>query len=120
MQKNWKNLEHPISFYIKALRDSTLKYDIMDKQDYALVKALKEFGVYIMHSHPIAFILFATIKDILTQVEFDGRRSKWISTLLDYDIEIRPTKVVKGQCLAKLMSQSNCEVFGVNFFESCA
>ena len=31
LQKNEQNLEQPIAFYNKALRDSTLKYDIMEK-----------------------------------------------------------------------------------------
>ena len=31
LRKNEQNLEQPISFYSKALRDSTLKYDIMEK-----------------------------------------------------------------------------------------
>ena len=37
LQKNEQNLEQRISFYNKALRDSTLKYDIMEKQAYASV-----------------------------------------------------------------------------------
>ena len=92
LQKNEQNEEQPIAFYNKALRDSTLKYDIMEKQAYACVKALKEFRVYIFHSHSTVFVPSATIKDILTQAEPDGRRAKWISTLLEYDIEIKPTK----------------------------
>ena len=67
LQKNEKNWEQPISFYIKALRDSTLKDDIMEKQAYASIKALKELRVYIMHSHSIICVPSATIKDILTQ-----------------------------------------------------
>ena len=70
-----------------------------------------------MHSHSIVFVPFATIKDILTQAELDGRRAKWIATLLEYDIEIKPTKLVKGQGLAKLMAQSNHEALGINSFE---
>ena len=66
LQKNEQNLEQPISFYRKALRDSTLKYNIMEKQAYACVKTLKEFGVYILHSHSIVFVPSAAIKDILT------------------------------------------------------
>ena len=31
LHKNEQNLEQPIAFYSKALRDSTLKYDIMEK-----------------------------------------------------------------------------------------
>ena len=83
------------------------------------MKALKEFRVYILHSHYIFFFPSTAIKEILTQAEHDGRRSKWIATLLEYDIEIRPTKLVKGQGLAKLMAQSNHEALGINFFESC-
>ena len=92
--KNERSLEHLISFYNKALRDSTLKHDIMEKQAYASVKALKEFRVYILHSHSIVFVPSAAIKYIFTQAKPHGRRAKWISTLLEYGIEIKPTKLV--------------------------
>ena len=107
LQKNIENLEQPIAFYRKILRDATLKYNIMDKQAYALVRALEEFRVYILHSHIIAHVPFATIKEVLRQSDPDGRRVKWIAVLLEYDLEIKPTKLIKGQCLAKLMAQSN-------------
>ena len=91
----------------------------MENQAYACMKALNEFRVYILHSHSTIFVPSATIKDILTQAEPNGRRAKWIATLLEYDIEIRPTKLVKGNCLAKLMAQSNHEALGINFLEPC-
>jgi hypothetical protein len=119
LQKNEQNEEQPIAFYNKALRDSTLKYDIMEKQAYPCVKALKEFRVYILHSHSTILVPSVAIKDILTQAEPDRRRAKWIATLLENDIDIRPTKLVKGKGLAKLMAQSNHEALGINFFESC-
>ena len=72
------------------------------------MKALKEFKVYILHSHSIVFVPSTTIKDILTQAQPDGRRAKLIATLLEYDIEIIPTKVVKGQGLAKSMAKNCC------------
>ena len=72
-----------------------------------------------MHSHSTVFVPSAAIKDILTQAEPNGRRAKWIATLLEYDIEIKPTKLVKGQGLAKLMAQSNHEALWINSFESC-
>ena len=72
-----------------------------------------------MHSHSTVFVPSTAIKDILTQADPDGRRAKWFATLLEYDIEIRPTKLVKGQGLAKLMAHSNYEAWEVNFFEPC-
>ena len=91
----------------------------MEKQAYACVKELNEFKVYILHSHSTVFVPSVAIKDILAQAKPDGRRAKWIATLLEYDIEIRPTKLVKGQGIGKLMAQSNHEALGINFFEPC-
>jgi hypothetical protein len=56
LQKNAEGLEQPISFFSRALRDVEVKYDIMEKQAYALVKALKAFRVYVLHSKIIAYV----------------------------------------------------------------
>ena len=49
------------------------------------------------------------MKGILTQIGTEGRRGKWITVLLEYDLEIKPTKLIKGQGIANLMEQSNCD-----------
>jgi hypothetical protein len=41
LQKNKEGCEHPIAFFSRALRDAKSRYEIMEKQAYALVKALK-------------------------------------------------------------------------------
>jgi hypothetical protein len=115
LQKDEQNFERPIAYYNRTLRDSPLKYDIMEKQAYALVKALKEFRVYILHSHTVAYVPNSSVKDILTQPDPEGKRGKWIVVLLEYDLEIKPTKLIKGKGLAKMMAQSNCELLGINF-----
>ena len=89
----------------------------MEKQAYALIKALKEFRVYILHSHVVAYVPYATVKDIMTRSYPDGRRAKWIVVLLEYDLEIKPTKIIKGQGLAKLMTQSNYDALEINTME---
>ena len=111
-------MEQPIAFFSRFLRDSELKYIVIEKQAYALVKTLKDFKVYVLHSHALAYVPNAIVKDILTQPDPDGRRGKWIATLLEYDLEIKPTKLVKGQGLAQLMTQSNFDVLGINFLSS--
>ena len=79
------------------------------------MKTLKYFKVYVLHSHVVAYVLNYVVKDILTQPDPDGRRGIWIVVLLEYDLEIKPTKLVKGQGLAKFMEQSNCDLLGINF-----
>ena len=109
LQKNHEGNEQTISFYRKTLRDAPLKYNILDKQAYALVRALKEFKVYILHSHIIAHIPTSIVKDILTQPDPNGQRGNWIEYLLDFDLYIKSTNLIKGQGLAKLMAQYNCD-----------
>jgi hypothetical protein len=48
LQKNDAGLEQPIAYFSRALRDAEVRYDIMEKQAYALVKALKYFRVYVL------------------------------------------------------------------------
>lgn len=114
LQKGSQGIEQPISFFSKTLAIAELKYNILEKQAYALVKAIKDFRIYVLHSHIVAYVPNAVIKDILTQADPDGKRGKWIAKLLEYDIEIKPTKLVKGQGLAKLLTQSNLDCIDIN------
>eukprot|EP00253_Pinus_taeda_P006472 PITA_06472 len=61
-----------------------------------------------------AYVPNATVKDILVQADPEGRRGKWIAALLEYDVEIKPTKLIKGQGLAKLMAETNLQVLEIN------
>jgi hypothetical protein len=72
-QMGWSNL---FFFFTRALRDVEIRYDIMEKQAYALVKARKAFRVYVLHSIIIAYVPSAFVKEILIQPDIDGKRSK--------------------------------------------
>jgi hypothetical protein len=79
------------------------------------VKDLKYFRTYILHSHVISYVPNISLKDILTQPDLEGRRGKWIATLLEYDLEIKPMKLIKVQGLVNLMAHSYCNIVGMNF-----
>ena len=55
MQKRDKT-ELPIAFFICNIRDAALKYNIIVKHALALVKEVKDFRVYILHSHTLAYV----------------------------------------------------------------
>jgi hypothetical protein len=38
-----------------------------------------------------------------------GTRGNWVSKIQEYDLEIKPTKIVKGQVLAQMMTERNQE-----------
>jgi hypothetical protein len=115
LQKNTEGLEQPISFFNRALRDAKMRYDIMEKKAYDLFKYLKAFRVYVMHSKIVAYVPSTSMKEILIHPDIDRKRRKWIAKIMEFDLEMKPTKLVKGQGLAKLLTKSNCKALGVNF-----
>lgn len=48
------------------------------------------------------------------KIDPEGRRGKWIAALLEYDVEIKPTKLIKGHGLTKLMAESNFHILDIN------
>jgi hypothetical protein len=114
LQKNEEGYEQPIAFFSKSLRDAELKYNIMEKQAYAMVKALKSFRTYVLHSKIIAYVPTSAVKDILVQTDSDGKRGRWLAKIQEFDLEVKPTKLVKGQGLARLLAESNFRALGMN------
>ena len=37
-----------------------------------------------------------------------------METLIEFDIEVKPTRIVKGQGPAKLMDEEDCDLLGMN------
>ncbi len=120
LQQDEAGKEHPVAFFSKNLRDAELRYDIIEKQAYALVKSLKSFRVYILHSKIVAYVPSAAIKDVLTQPDVDGKRAKWIAKMIEFNIDLKPTKLVRGQGLAKLLTEENCGSLDIDFLFNVA
>jgi hypothetical protein len=115
LQRNVDDQEHPDAFFSKVLRDAEVKYESLEKQAYTLIKSLKAFRVYILQAKVTTYVPSSLVKDVLIQLEIDGKRSKWIAKLIEFDVEIKPTKLVKGQGLAKLLAKENCKLLEINF-----
>ena len=63
------------------MRDVELKYDIIEKQAYALIQALKLFRMYVLHSPITAYVPNNVVKIVLTQLDIDGKRGRWITQI---------------------------------------
>ena len=109
LQNKFEGFEKPISFMSRALQNFELKYTIMEKQAYALVKSLKHFKTYIGYSKVIGYVPHTAVKDILSQQDCLGLRGTLVSKIQEYDLEIKPTKLIKGQGLARMQTQKNEE-----------
>ena len=83
------------------------QYHVTKKQDDALLISLKHFRVYFGYSKVVAFISHPVVKEILKEEDSLGTKGKWITKIQEYNLEIQPTKPVKGHRLAQLMVEGN-------------
>jgi hypothetical protein len=68
----------------------------------------------VLHSKVIAYVPTSSIKDILVQPDNDGKWGPWLAKIQEFDLDVKLTKLVKGQGLAKPLAESNFRALGMN------
>lgn len=96
--------ENPIAFMSAPFKDAELRYSNVEKQAYALVKAIKKFRHYILRSKVFAIVPDVAVKTLLMQNELGEKRGKWVAIIQEYDVEIQPMKIVCGQALTQTIA----------------
>jgi len=80
----------------KTLHDYEPNYSMIKNKYPSLVKEIAHFGTYILSSHIITYVPHSPIEIFLNQQLREGRCENWLAKLQEYDLEIKPLKVVKG------------------------
>lgn len=107
LQKNERGEEMPISFMSVPLKKHELNYSLVQKQAFSMVKVVKYFWYYILHSHSLVYVPCTAVKSILTQQDVAvNNQATWVSKVQEFDVDIRPMKLVHGQGLYKLIEES--------------
>ena len=78
---------------------------MVDKQDFAVFKAVKQFRPYILKNRTKVIVPHPVVRSLFVQKELGERRGNWVTTLQEYDLEFKPTSIVKGKGLCKLMAE---------------
>ena len=60
-----------------------------------------------MKSHTKVIVPYSTVRNILVQKDLGEKQAHWVTTLQEYDLEIKPLKIVRGQGLCKLAAGSS-------------
>jgi hypothetical protein len=105
-QKNVENNEVPIAFMSSAFKGAELNYPAVDQQAYAVFKAVKHFRSYLLKSRTKIIVPYPAVRNLLVQKELGEKRANWVTSLQEYDIEITPAQIVRGQGLCKLVVDS--------------
>ena len=72
-QKDGNNDERPISFMSTGLQGAELNYPEIDKQAYAVYKAVKHFRPYILKNHVTVFVPHPAVRSLFMQQELGER-----------------------------------------------
>ena len=80
-----------------------LNYHEVDKQAFLVFKAVKYFHLYRLKSRTKVIVHFPTVRNLFLQKDLGEKRAPWMTALQEYDLEIKPSRVVKGQGLCKLV-----------------
>jgi len=67
---------------------------------------VKHFGSYLLKSRTKVIVPYPAVRNLLVQKEFGEKRTNWMTSLQEYDLEITPTQIVRGQGLCKLVADS--------------
>ena len=89
-----------------GLQGAELNYTAIDKQAYAIFKAVKQFRPYILKNRTKVVVPHPTVRTLFMQKELGERRGNQVTTLQKYDVEFQPSTIIKGQGLCKLMAKS--------------
>eukprot|EP00253_Pinus_taeda_P032840 PITA_32840 len=103
-QINNHNLEAPISFYSSNLQGAELNYSEVEKQAFAIYKAIKHYRPFLLKAHTKVIVPFTSVRQLLIQRELGEKRANWVTALQEYDLEIKPTKIVRGQGFYRLLA----------------
>eukprot|EP00253_Pinus_taeda_P029568 PITA_29568 len=79
------------------------KSDI-EKQAYAVFKAIKYFRPFLLKAHTKVIVPFPAVRNLLIQKDVGEKRANWITALQEYDLEIKPAGIVRGQGFCKMLA----------------
>ena len=100
-QTNDKIEEQPIAFFSEGLKEYEDKYSYVEKQALAVIRALKKFRHLLSHNKIHLLVPHASVKDFLLRKDISEKRAGWITRVMEYDVDIQITKLVRGKGLCK-------------------
>lgn len=67
------------------------------------MKGLKKFKHYVSHNKILIYTIHPNIRNYIIQGKLGEGRVGWITKIMEFDVEIKPTKLIRGWALCKNM-----------------
>jgi hypothetical protein len=106
IEKNLDGDEVLISFMSAGLDGPQLKYPEVEKQAYVMFKVVKHFRPYLLKSQTKIVVPYPAMRNLFVQKELGEIRAHWMTTLQEYDLEIKLAKIGWGQGLCQMAAEA--------------
>ena len=83
----------------EGLKEYKNKYNYVEKKSLAIIKALKKFRHLLSHNKIHLLVPHANAKDFLLRKDINEKRAGWITKVMEYDVDIQITNLVRGKGL---------------------
>jgi hypothetical protein len=88
-----------------GLQGATLNYPLVDKKAFFVHKVIEQFIPFILKNYTKVIIPHPEVRSLFVQRDMGEGRGNWMTTLQEYDLEFKPTNIVKDQGLCKLATE---------------
>lgn len=65
---------------------------------------MKHFIPFLLKAHTKIVVPYPAVRKLLIQREVGEKRANWVTALQEYDVEIRPDKIVRGQGFCRMLT----------------
>lgn len=69
-----------------------------------MYKVVKHYRSFLLKAHAKVIVHFPAVRQLLIQRELGEKRENWVTTLQEYDSEIKLAKIVRGQGFCRLLA----------------
>lgn len=69
----------------------------MEKHVLAIIRSLKKFKHLIFNNKVHLMVSHPSVKELLLSRDLNEKRAGWITKVMQYDIDIKITKLVRGK-----------------------
>jgi len=71
------------------------------------MKGLKKFKHYISHNRILVFTIHPDVRNYVIQEDLGEGKASWITKIMEYDIEIKLTRLIRGRDLYENIAEAS-------------
>jgi len=70
------------------------------------MRGLKKFKHYVSHNKILVYTIHLNVRNYVIQGELGEGEASWITRIMEYDVETKPTKIIKVRSLCENIAKA--------------